>query len=191
MVLKESDLAVLERGDPAPKFELPGVDGGTHSLEDFREYEALLLVFTCNHCPYAKAKFEALNSIAEDYSEVAVVGVNPNDTEDYPEDSFEMMEALVEEGTIRYDHYLRDETQEVARRYGAVCTPDPYLFRNDDGEFRLAYHGRLDDAMDPEEEPSEEPGFEMRGAIETVLDGDEVPGDWPPSQGCSIKWRDD
>ena len=191
MTLKESELDVLEEGEPAPDFELRGVDGDTYSLDDFAGYEALLLVFTCNHCPYAKAKFEALNLIAEDYSEVAVVGVNPNDTEDYPEDSFEMMQALVEEGTIRYDAYLRDESQEVAREYGAVCTPDPYLFRKDGGEFRLAYHGRLDDAMDPDAEPSGEPGFEMRGAIDTVLEGGDVPGDWPPSQGCSIKWRDE
>ncbi|MDY6780595.1 MAG: thioredoxin family protein, partial [Halobacteria archaeon] len=154
MVLKESDLDELQRGDEAPDFELRGTDGETYTLDDFGGYDALLVVFTCNHCPYAKAKIEALNSLAEDYDDVAVVGINPNDADEYPEDSFERMKEVVEDGTVRYDAYLRDETQEVAREYGAVCTPDPYLFENDDGVFRLVYHGRLDDALDPDDEPS-------------------------------------
>lgn len=185
MVALDSE-EVLERGDEAPAFELPGTDGETHSLADFADHEALLVVFTCNHCPYAKAKFDELNALAEEYDEVAVIGVNPNDEEEYPEDSFEKMRAYVERGDVRYDAYLRDESQEVAAAYGAVCTPDPFLFERVNGTFRLAYHGRLDDALNPDDEPTER---EMEGHIETLLAGREVDAEFRASRGCSIKWK--
>ena len=190
MVALESDPDELTRGDEAPDFELPGPDGEHHSLADFADHDALLVVFTCNHCPYAKAKFGTMNAIAEEYESVAVVGINPNDAEEYPEDSFERMVEYVESGEIDITAYLRDESQAVAEVYGAVCTPDPFLFRNDDDVFRLAYHGRFDDALNPDEEPSEEPGFEMRAAIEAVLAGEEPTDEFRPSRGCSIKWRE-
>jgi len=189
MVESES-VRVLDRGDRAPPFDLPGTDGETHALDDFGSYDALLVVFTCNHCPYAQAKHPALNAIASDYDDVAVVGINPNDEEEYPDDSFERMREEVVEGTIGYDAYLRDETQEVAAAYGAVCTPDPFLFANRDGAFELVYHGRLDDALNPSDEPSGEPGFEMRAAIDAVLAGESVDREFLASRGCSIKWRD-
>ncbi|WP_121742711.1 thioredoxin family protein [Natronorubrum halophilum] len=187
MVLEESD-SELTAGDAAPAFELEGADGETYALESFTGNDALLLVFTCNHCPYAKAKFDLLNDLAAEYDDVAVVGINSNDAEEYPEDSLEKMREYVEDGTIRYDAYLRDESQEVARKYGAVCTPDPFLFERDDGEFRLVYQGRLDDALNPEDEPTR---FHVREAIEAVLAGDSVDLEWRPSQGCSIKWTDE
>ena len=188
MVLAEptDGLAV---GDPAPRFELPGADGETHRLEDYADREAVLLVFTCNHCPYAAAKVATLNAIAADHDDVAVVGVNPNDAAQQPEDAFERMVELVEEGTVAYDAYLRDASQAAARAYGAVCTPDPFLLARGDDGFVLAHRGRLDDATSPEEEPSGEPGFELRTAIEDVLDGRPVSVEAQPSRGCSIKWR--
>ncbi|WP_122088483.1 thioredoxin family protein [Halalkalicoccus subterraneus] len=203
MALQKSD-SDLARDDPAPEFELPGADGGTYSPEDFADREALLVVFTCNHCPYAKAKIDPLNAIAREYDEVAVVGINANDAEAYAEDSFERMKELVADGTVEYDAYLRDESQEVARAYGAVCTPDPFLFERQDGEksrsserssgsdprdgeFRLAYHGRIDDAHDPDAEPTE---HDLREAIEQLLAGESVTVEEQPSRGCSIKWRD-
>jgi len=178
--------AVLERGDEAPDFELPGTDGGTYTLADFADNEALLVVFTCNHCPYAKAKFDELNALASEYDDVAVVGINPNDEEEYPEDSFEQMQEYVEDGRVRYDAYLRDASQEVAAAYGAVCTPDPFLFERADGTFRLAYHGRLDDATNPDEEPTER---EMRDVIDRLLAGEVIDDEQRPSRGCSVKWR--
>ncbi|MFC6938596.1 thioredoxin family protein [Salinirubellus sp. GCM10025818] len=222
----ESEADALARGDTAPPFELRGADGETYTLDSFAEGEALLVVFTCNHCPYAKARIPAMNGIAADYDEVAVVGINPNDEEQYPEDSFERMQEYVESGDVQYDAYLRDDTQEVARAYGAVCTPDPFLFANHEGrearsasdgassaerssadhssgqspredgdepraEFHLKYHGRLDDATNPDDEPSGEPGFEMREVIDAVLAGEEVDRESRPSRGCSIKWRED
>ncbi|MFB6069724.1 MAG: thioredoxin family protein [Halanaeroarchaeum sp.] len=186
--MAEESVQELREGDVAPAFSLPGTDGETYTLEDFADHEALLLVFTCNHCPYAKAKIDVLNGLAADFGDVAVVGVNPNDAEAYPEDSFERMQELVAEGTVQYDAYLRDEGQTVAREYGAVCTPDPFLFERSDDEFRLAWHGRLDDALNPDDEPTT---HDMREAIEAVLAGEDVEKGFLPSRGCSIKWKGD
>lgn len=187
MTALDSERDALERGERAPDFELRGTDGQTHTLADYDDREAVLVVFTCNHCPYAKAKFEPLNELAGEYDDLAVVGINSNDSEAYPEDSFDRMVELVEDGTIAYDAYLRDETQDVARAYGAVCTPDPFLLSNDGGEFRLVYHGRIDDAMSPEAEPTT---FEMREIVEDLLAGNEITAEFRPSRGCNIKWKD-
>ena len=185
MVAKESD-SELEHGDEAPAFSLRGTDGETYTPDTFSDSDALLVVFTCNHCPYAQAKFDLLNELATEYDDAAVVGINPNDAEEYPEDSFETMQEYVESGEIAYDAYLRDESQEVAAAYGAVCTPDPFLFRRDGDSWRLAYHGRLDDAPNPDEEPS---AFYIRQAIDAVLAGEDVDIEEQPSRGCSIKWK--
>ena len=179
---------VLEKGDVAPSFELDGVDGETHTLADYPDNEAVLVVFTCNHCPYAKAKFDLMNDIAAEYDDVAVIGINSNDAEEYPDDSFEAMQDRVEDGVIQFDAYLFDESQEVAKAYGAVCTPDPFLFEKVDGEFQLVYHGRLDDALNPDDEPSE---FYIREAIESVLAGEDVDLEFLVSRGCTIKWKPD
>ncbi|SDQ91915.1 thioredoxin family protein [Natronobacterium texcoconense] len=187
MVLKESD-SELSAGDEPPAFELEGTDGETYTLESFADHEALLIVFTCNHCPYAEAKFDLLNDLASEYDDVAVVGINPNDAEEYPDDSMEAMREYVSEGRIQYDAYLRDASQDVADAYGAVCTPDPFLFAREDGSFGLVYHGRLDDALNPDDEPSR---FHVREAVDAVLAGEEVDLEWQPSQGCSIKWIDE
>ena len=187
MVSLDSESDVLQRGDAAPPFELPDTDGEQRTLADFADAEALLVVFTCNHCPYAKAKIPELNRLAEAYDDLAVVGINSNDAEQYPDDSFERMQELVDAGEIDYDAYLYDEDQSVAAAYGARCTPDPFLFASDDGEFRLAYHGRLDDAPNPDDEPSER---EMAGHVETLLSGAEITAAEKPSRGCSIKWKD-
>ncbi|WP_142856737.1 thioredoxin family protein [Salinigranum halophilum] len=186
MVLTESE-GNLDLGDEAPDFSLVGTDGETYSLGSFAEYDALLVVFTCNHCPYAQAKFDELNHLAEAYDDLAVVGINPNDAEEYPDDSFEKMREYVDDGRVQYTAYLRDESQEVAETYGATCTPDPFLFANDDGTFRLRYHGRIDDAMSPDEEADE---YVMREAVEAVLADEAVDVEVVPSRGCSIKWRD-
>jgi peroxiredoxin len=192
MVLEESD-SELARGDAAPPFELPGTDGETYTLDDFTDREALLVVFTCNHCPYAQAKMDLLNDLAAEYDEVAVVGINPNDAEEYPEDSFETMREWVEEGRVAYDAYLRDESQHVTEAYGAACTPDPFLFRREDGveagdgpRWTLAYHGRLDDAPNPDDEPER---IVIREAIDAVLAGEDIGVEEVPSRGCSIKWK--
>lgn len=186
MVTKESR-KTLKKGDAAPDFNIEGTDGKIYSLDDFSDYKALLIVFTCNHCPYAQAKFNILNRIAEKYSEVAVVGINPNDSEEYPEDSLDNMKELTREGKIKYDAYLRDKTQGIARKYGAICTPDPFLFKNESDEFLLIYHGRLDDALNPDEQATQEHIIEV---IEKVLQDKKIEKDFLPSRGCSIKWKE-
>jgi thiol-disulfide isomerase/thioredoxin len=175
--MAEESIDVLTEGSEAPDFELEGTDGRTYTLSDFDDHEAVLLVFTTNHCPYAQAKIPVLNELAADYDDVAVVGINPNDDTEYPDDSYERMVELVEDGTVAYDAYLWDPTQESPKAYGAVCTPDPFLFENDDDRFRLVYHGRFDDALNPDDEPSGRPGEEIRSAIESVLAGRKGQGD--------------
>jgi peroxiredoxin len=177
---------VLEPGDDAPDFELKGTDGEHYSLDDFADHEALLLVFTCNHCPYAKAKFAEMNRLAAEYDDVAVVGINPNDETEYPDDDFETMVERVEDGTIRWDAYLRDDEQTVAAAYGAMCTPDPFLFANREGSFELAYHGRRDDAPNPDDDAESR---EMKGHIDDLLADESVTDEFQPSRGCSIKWK--
>jgi peroxiredoxin len=185
--MAEGSIEILARGDRAPNFELKGTDEERYTLDDFADNDALLVVFTCNHCPYAKAKIPVLNDLADDYDDVAVVGINSNDEEEYPDDSFERMQEVVGEGHVRYDAYLRDETQEVAKVYGAVCTPDPFLLRKDGDEWVVAYHGRLDDATNPDDDPTRR---EMREAIDAVLAGEDVDLGFNPSRGCTIKWRE-
>ena len=186
MISLDSESDVLQRGDSAPSFELAGADGETYRLEDFYDYEALLVVFTCNHCPYARAKMPELNRLSGEYDDLAVVGINANDPKEYPDDSFGRMQELVADGTVDYDAYLHDADQSVAAAYGARCTPDPFLFAGDD-EFRLAYHGRLDDAPNPDDDPSER---EMAAHVEMLLSGGEITAAEKPSRGCSIKWME-
>ncbi|VVC01747.1 Thiol-disulfide oxidoreductase ResA [uncultured archaeon] len=185
MSLLQSDAAKLKTGDAAPDFSLMGTDGKTHSLSGYRGAEALLVVFTCNHCPYAQAKFSRMNDIFAKYSGkgLRIVAINPNDAVAYPDDSFENMKRVSRERGFEFD-YLCDETQEVARKYGAVCTPDPFLF---DSAFRLAYHGRFDDALSPGKKPVK---FDMEEALDAVLSGKKPPHEFLFSQGCSIKWRE-
>lgn len=185
MVLKESD-SELARGDTAPEFELRATDGTHYSPDDFADNDALLVVFTCNHCPYAQAKFDHLNGLSDEFDDAAIVGINPNANAEYPDDSYENMVELVADGTVDYDAYLYDETQNVAREYGAVCTPDPFLLENDGGTFRLAYHGRLDDAPNPDQEVTDR---EMYTHIQNMLAGEPVSDEFKPSRGCSIKWQ--
>ena len=183
MVLLESQTKLMP-GDAAPDFELTGTDGKKHSLGSYGGHDGLLVIFMCNHCPYVKAKIEAIKEIDERFrGRVAVVGINSNDPADYPEDSFDAMKEMAEKGGFGFD-YLVDETQEIARRYGAVCTPDPFLF---DGDRRLVFHGRLDDAMKPDDAASEKT---MIQNIERLLAGKAIETAFDPSVGCSIKWRE-
>jgi peroxiredoxin len=182
MVVMESQV-VLKKGDIAPDFALMGVDGKKHSLASYGDYEAVLVIFMCNHCPYVKAKVGAIDEIATKFKgKVAVVGINSNDSAAYPDDSFENMKKFAAERGIRF-FYLVDETQQVAKKYGAVCTPDPFLF---DKERRLAFHGRIDNAMKPEDKATEKT---MIANIEKLLDGQQIAKDFDPSIGCSIKWK--
>lgn len=172
-------------GTPAPSFSLPGTDGKTYSLGSFADANVLVVIFTCNHCPYAQASEERLIAIQKDYDNkgVRVVAINPNDAIRYPDDSFENMKTRAQEKGFNFP-YLRDETQEVARAYDAVCTPDIFVF---DAERKLRYNGRLDDNW---QAPKLVRRADLRTAIDCVLENTPLPFESVPSMGCSIKWKD-
>ena len=182
MVLLESKVS-LQTGDMAPDFELLGIDDKQHSLTNYKDYKGLLVIFICNHCPYVKAKIDAIKEIHEKFKDrIALVGINSNDSTEYPDDSFENMKIIAQEKEIKFD-YLVDGDQEIAKKYGAVCTPDPFLF---DSERKLVFHGRIDNAMKPEDTATEKT---MIDNIQKFLDGEKIEKDFDPSIGCSIKWK--
>ncbi len=174
-----------ELGAPAADFNLPGVDGNDHSLASYAAAPVLVVMFICNHCPYVKAVEKRLITLANDpvLREVAFVGISSNDPTNYPEDSFENMAKRAKEKSYPFD-YLFDETQETGRAYGAVCTPDFFIF---DSDRTLRYRGRLDDSPRNPEAVTRQ---EMREAILALLNNQPVPEPQNPSLGCSIKWRE-
>ena len=180
MALTESTMVSL--GSKAPYFSLPDTDGNNLSIENFSK-EVLVVIFTCNHCPYAKAVEDRLIKLANKYnSKVDFVLISSNDTENYPEDSPEKMAELAESKSYPFP-YLFDETQEIAKEYSAVCTPDIFLYNKDR---ELEYRGRLDDNWKEPEKVSRE---ELKMAIEIVLKGEEIDFTQMPSMGCNIKWK--
>ena len=173
----------LKTGDSAPGFLLMGIDDKMHSLDSYSESKGLLIIFICNHCPYVKAKIDAIKQIHEKFKEnIALVGINSNDSIEYPDDSFENMKKIANEKGIKFD-YLVDEKQDVAKKYGAICTPDPFLF---DQNRKLIFHGRIDNAMNPDDTATENT---MQKNIEKYLAGEKIEKDFDPSIGCSIKWK--
>ncbi len=177
-------LEMLKIGDKAPDFVLKGIDGKLYTLNDFKDAKALLIIFICNHCPYVKAKQETIVNLQEKYKDkgLVIVGINSNESENYPEDSFDGMVQTAKEKNFNFV-YLHDETQEVGKSYGASCTPDPFLF---DAEQKLVYHGRLDDALEPGQTPTI---ADMDEAIAAVLEGKKPKHEFLFSIGCSIKWK--
>ena len=182
MVLLRSQMVPL--GTPAVNFVLPGVDGKTYSLDSFKSKRGLVIIFMCNHCPYVKATLKRLIDIQKDYEDrgVQLVGINPNDEISYPEDSFANMKKVAKENGINFP-YLRDETQEIARKYNAVCTPDIFVYGP---ERKLFYRGRIDDNWQDEGAVKKK---DLREAIEAILNNKSVSEEQYPSMGCSIKWR--
>ncbi len=185
MVKTPSTMAPL--GMPTPEFSLINVDDRTVSLSDFEGAPALLVMFICNHCPYVKHVADELAQLGAEYHarSVAIVAINSNDVSSYPADSPEQMVVEAEERGYVFP-YLYDETQEVAKSYGAACTPDYYVF---DGQQKLYYRGQLDPSRPDSDIPTT--GADLRGALDAVLDGQPHPGNQQPSLGCNIKWKAD
>ena len=176
---------MLPLGTAAPDFKLPDTGGKTVALADFKGQPALLVVFMCNHCPYVKHIRAGLAQLARDYLPrgAAIVGINANDTANYPEDSPARMKEEVQAAGYLFP-YLCDETQAVARAYRAACTPDLYLF---DKNRKLVYRGQFDDSR-----PGNGvvvTGRDVRAALDAVLAGRPVSPDQKPAIGCNIKWR--
>lgn len=184
MALVPSKSDKLKTGSKALEFKLKGVDGKEYSLSDFKD-KSLLVIFMCNHCPYVIPKMDYFTDLQAIYSPngLQVIAINSNDPTNYPADSFENMEKIAKEKRFNFP-YLFDETQEVAKAYGATCTPDPFLF---DQNQKLVYHGRFDDAHGKEH--SKGTTSEMEDAIKQLLAGEKISVAQEPSLGCSIKWK--
>ena len=169
--------------ETAPAFDLPGVDGRDHSLEEYADAPVLVLVQSCNHCPYVLAWEGRINALAREYADrgVRIVAVSSNDAEAYPADSFEAMVEHAREAGYVFD-YLYDESQEVARALGAERTPEAFVF---DADRRLVYHGAVDDNRDE----ADVTAHYLREGIEAALAGHEPAVADTPPVGCTVKWR--
>lgn len=175
---------VCDFGAPAVDFSLPGVDGKTWTLADCKGEKGLLVMFICNHCPYVQS---IRDRIVRDTRELKALGINTvaimaNDPSDYPEDSFENMKAVAGEFDFPFP-YVIDETQEIAKAYGAVCTPDFFGYN---ANLELQYRGRLDESRKESVPDARRDLFE---AMKLVAETGKGPTDQVASMGCSIKWK--
>jgi peroxiredoxin len=176
---------MLPLGTPTPNFQLSDTNGKTVSLADFKNAPALLVIFMCNHCPYVIHIRAGLAQLARDYvaKNVAIVGINANDAKNYPDDSPAKMKSEVKNAGYIFP-YLYDETQAVAKKYHAACTPDIFLF---DRGRRLVYRGQFDASRPGNGIPVT--GKDLRAAIDAVLAGKATSEFQAPSIGCNIKWQ--
>lgn len=181
MAVSPSELRI---GTKAYDFNLKNVDGKYYSLNDFKDKKVLCIIFMCNHCPYVVAVQQRINQIAKDYADksFALIGINPNDPVTYPDDSFENMKIRAKEQGYVFP-YIWDETQEIARKYDAICTPDVYLY---DENRMLKYRGRIDDNWKDETSVRRK---ELRMAVDRLLENKDIDFEMVPSMGCSIKWK--
>lgn len=173
-----------ELGIPCPDFTLPATNGKTYSLKNITNGNPFVIMFICNHCPYVKAIEDRLITLGQDLQKknVSVIAISSNDAQTYPDDSFAELKLRAELKNYPFP-YLYDESQMVAKTFGAVCTPDFFVYNK---KSLLAYRGRLDDNW---KEPGKVTRRELWQAVESLLISDEFPTEQTPSMGCSIKWR--
>src|SRR5215210_5763784 len=173
----------LSLAERAPSFALRGVDGQEHCLADYAGSAVLVLIQSCNHCPYVQAWEDRMIAIQRDYADrgVRLVAVNSNDSTRYPGDSFDEMRARAEQRGFNFD-YLHDEDQSLVRALGAERTPEVYVF---DRDRRLVYHGAIDDNRDDRAVTQ----HYLRDALDALLEGKDPPVTETPAVGCSVKWR--
>lgn len=176
---------MLSLGTQAPLFSLPSWDGGLVSLDALRDFPGLLVMFLCPHCPFVKHLRSGLAEFGRDYQArgLAVIAINSNDIDQFPDDSPEKMAEEAKEAGYTFP-YLFDESQEIAKAYEAACTPDFFLF---DGDHKLVYRGQFDGSR-----PTNGvlvTGEDIRAAADAVLEGQPVPVHQAPSLGCNIKWK--
>jgi peroxiredoxin len=186
-----SSLALLSGGvkvgDKAPTFSLKNVDGQIVSLSDYKEAKGLIVIFTCNHCPYAKLYEERIIALHKKLAPKGfpVVAINPNAPEIVPEDSYENMQKRAKEKGYPFP-YLFDETQEVAKAYGATKTPHVFLLKREGEDFVVAYIGAIDDSPN---DPKKVQRRYVEEAVEAILSGKPVPTSETKAIGCSVKYR--
>ncbi len=167
-----------------PSFSLTGVDNKTYSLNDFSDKKILIVIFSCNHCPYVQAYEYRIISLQKEFEKdgVQIIAINSNDDEKYPDDSFDEMKKRAANKKFNFP-YLRDETQKVAKGYGATHTPQIFLF---DRDRKLKYEGKIDDNW---QEPEKVKSHYLRDAILELLNEKEVSVPETFSIGCTIKWK--
>jgi len=182
MTLVES--IMLPLGTQAPNFSLRDVNNKSVSLNEFKEKAAYLIVFMCVHCPYVKHLEKEFALMANEYQKkgVAVIAINSNDADYDPDDGVEGMKDQINRLGFKFP-YLIDETQEVAKAYKAMCTPDFYLF---DKEKKLVYRGQYDKTRPGMGQPD---GKDLKAALEAVIKNRPVNEDQKPSSGCNVKWK--
>lgn len=171
-------------GDQLPAFSLRNVDGKRYVNDDFKDAKVLVVLFICNHCPYVKAVEDRIIALARDYQDkgAQVVGICSNDPTDYPDDAPPKLLARWREKKYGFP-YLVDESQDVARAFGAVCTPDIYVYGPDR---TLGYRGRIDNSP---QDPAKATRHDLREAIDALLAGRRPGVEQVASMGCSIKWK--
>ena len=176
---------ICDFGWKAPDFTLPGIDGKTYSLPDISGANGTLVMFICNHCPYVMAIIDRLVRDARALQElgIGIAAISANDVEKYPADSFDNMKVMAEKHGFTFP-YLYDESQDVARAYGAVCTPDFFGFNAD---LELQYRGRLDASRKEAGPPDLR--RDLYEAMKQVAETGRGPEEQIPSMGCGIKWK--
>jgi peroxiredoxin len=178
----------LQLDQPAPPFNLPGTDGRQHSLDDFNDAKVAIVFFSCNHCPYVIGSEDRMIAFAKKYAPqgVKMIAINSNETDNHPNDSFEHMVQRAKERSYPFA-YLRDDSQEVARAYGALRTPHYYAFAKDSkGQWTLRYTGRMDDNP---RTPGKETTHELADAVDALLEGRDVKVGVTNPIGCNVKWK--
>ena len=176
-------MSAIDVGAAAPAYDLPGTDGSAHAFDELAVGQAAIVVFTCNHCPYAQAWEGRLIAVANDYADrgVGVHAISSNDPEQYPADGFDEMAERAQAQGYTFP-YLFDESQEVARAYGAERTPEVFVF---DTDRRLRYHGAIDDDTDE----AAVTAHHLRDALDAILAGGTPAVALTPPAGCTIKWK--
>jgi len=173
----------LTLGSKAPNFNLPATDGKSYSLDSFKNKRFLIVIFSCNHCPYVQAYEDRIIEIQKDFNEfLNVVAISSNETVNYPEDSFEKMKERAELKKFNFP-YLWDESQDIATAFGATHTPEIFLFDNDR---KLAFHGKIDDNW---QDPKSVKSKYLRNALEELIAGKKVSVPETFTIGCTIKWK--
>jgi len=174
----------LEIGSSAPDFNLIGIDDKKYSLDSFKDQKALIIIFSCNHCPYVQAYEGRIKNLQKEYTDkgVTIVAINSNEDVNYPDDSFDNMKKRAAEKNFNF-LYLRDEDQSVARAYDATHTPEIFLF---DENRKLAFHGKIDDNW---QEPDKVQNHYLRDALDELLAGKEISVPETFTIGCTIKWK--
>ncbi len=184
--MAQTESTMVELGTLAPEFQLPDVRSGRMvKLDDFKGAKALLVMFICRHCPFVRHVEQELARLGRDYANqnVGMVAISSNDANAYPEDGPESLREMASELGFNFP-FCYDESQETAKAYGAVCTPDFFLF--DKGR-HLVYRGQLDDSRPSNRVPVT--GRDLRAAIDAVVNGEPVSSEQKPAIGCNIKWR--